>query len=88
MEEWLYTHKPTMTPPIVRQAAHDIGQVPDLDAKYQSTLDLIKGDTALGAQLGVRSTPTFFVNGIKIEGMMAPQFFDQAVAYELQHAPK
>src|SRR5205814_4161225 len=27
MEEWLYTHQPAMTPPSVRQAAHDIGQV-------------------------------------------------------------
>jgi len=88
MEEWLYSHQPTLTPPIVRQAAHDVGQVNDFDAKYQSTLELVKGDTALGAQLEVRSTPTFFVNGIKTDGAMQPQFFDQAVAYELQHAAK
>jgi uncharacterized membrane protein/predicted DsbA family dithiol-disulfide isomerase len=87
MEEWLYTHQPTMTPPIVRQAAHDIGQVDDFDKKYASTLELVKGDIALGAQLGVRSTPTFFINGIKVEGAWAPQYFDQAIAYELQHAP-
>jgi len=86
MEEWLYTHQPAMTPPSVRQAAHDIGQIPDFDAKYQSTLSLVKGDVALGRQLGIKSTPTFFINGVKVEGALPPQYFEQAIAYELQHA--
>ena len=29
---------------------------------------------------------TFFINGVKIEGALPPQYFDQAIAYELQHA--
>jgi len=86
MEEWLYTHQPEMTPPSVRQAARDIGQITDFDAKYQSTLSLVKGDVALGRQLGIKSTPTFFINGVKVEGALPPQYFDQAIAYELQHA--
>jgi protein-disulfide isomerase len=86
MEEWLYTHQPAMTPPSVRQAARDVGQITDFDAKYQSTLSLIKGDVALGRQLGIKSTPTFFINGVKIEGAFAPQYFEQAIAYELQRA--
>jgi uncharacterized membrane protein/protein-disulfide isomerase len=86
MEDWLYTHQPTMTPPAVRQAAHDVGQIADFDAKYASTLSLVKGDVALGRQLQVKSTPTFFINGVKIEGALPPQYFEQAIAYELQHA--
>ena len=86
MEDWLYTHQPAMTPPSVRQAAHDVGQVTDFDAKYPSTISLVKGDVALGRQLAVKSTPTFFINGVKIEGALPPQYFDQAIAYELQHA--
>jgi protein-disulfide isomerase/uncharacterized membrane protein len=86
MEEWLYTHQPAMTPPSVRQAARDIGQIADFDAKYQSTLSLVKGDVALGRQLGIKSTPTFFINGVKVEGALPPQYFEQAIAYELQHA--
>jgi protein-disulfide isomerase len=86
MEEWLYTHQPAMTPPSVRQAARDIGQITDFDAKYQSVLSLVKGDVALGRQLGVKSTPSFFINGVKVEGALPPQYFDQAIAYELQHA--
>jgi uncharacterized membrane protein/protein-disulfide isomerase len=87
MEDWLYTHQPAMTPPSVRQAARDIGQVNDFDAKYASTISMIRGDVALGRQLQVKSTPTFFINGVKVEGALPPQYFDQAIAYELQHAP-
>jgi uncharacterized membrane protein/protein-disulfide isomerase len=86
MEEWLYMHQPTMTPPGVRQAARDIAQVTDLEAKYAATLALVKGDVALGRQLGIKSTPTFFINGVKIEGGLPPQYFEQAIAYELQRA--
>ena len=87
MEEWLYTHQPAMTPPGVRQAARDIAQVTDLEAKFASTIALVKGDVALGRQLGIKSTPTFFINGVKIEGSLPPQYFEQAIAYELQRVP-
>jgi protein-disulfide isomerase len=86
MEEWLYTHQEQMTPQTVRQAARDIGQVTDFEAKYASTLESVKADIALGKQLRVMQTPTFFINGVKVDGAWAPQFFDQAIAYELQHA--
>jgi len=86
MEEWLYSHQPTMSSPSVRQAAKDIGQVADFDVKYQPTLALVRGDVALGKQLQIRSTPTFFINGVKIEGGLPPQYFDQAIAIELQRA--
>lgn len=85
MEDWLYTHQPSMTSPSVRQAAKDIGQINDFDARYAGTLALVKSDVGLGRQLGVKSTPTFFINGVKIEGALPPQYFDQAIAYELSH---
>jgi protein-disulfide isomerase len=86
MEEWLYTHQEQMTPQSVRDAARDVGQVPDFDAKYASALESVKSDIALGRELHVTATPTFFVNGVKIDGAWAPQFFDQVIAYELAHA--
>jgi protein-disulfide isomerase len=85
MEDWFYTHQQTMTPASVRQAAIDVGQVMDFDAKYPSMLTLIKADVALGTQLQIHSTPTFFINGVKVEGEWAVQYFDQAIAYELAH---
>ncbi len=86
MEEWLYTHQEQMTTASVRQAARDIGLVTDFEAKYASTLESVKSDIALGKTLNVRQTPTFFINGVKVDGAWAPQFFDQAIAYELEHA--
>jgi uncharacterized membrane protein/protein-disulfide isomerase len=87
LEEWLYTNQKDMTPETVRKAAREVGQVMDFEAKYAATLESVKSDVAYGKQLAVRSTPTFFINGVKVEGAWAPQFFDQAIAYELQHAP-
>ena len=88
MEEWLFSNQPSMTPDTVRQAARDVGQVTDFAEKYASTLELIKGDIAFGKSLGVAATPTIFINGVKIAGVLAPQYFDQAIAIELQRAPK
>jgi protein-disulfide isomerase len=88
MEEWLYTHQPQMTPPAVRQAAREVGGVTDFEEKFAPTLELVKLDVGLGRQLRVQQTPTFFINGLKVEGAWAPQYFDQAIAYELQHATK
>ena len=86
LEEWLYTHQEGMTPQTVREAAREVGQVTDLEAKYAATLEQVKGDVTLGKQLQIQSTPTFFINGVKFNGAIAPQFFDQAIAYELQRA--
>jgi protein-disulfide isomerase len=85
MEDWLYTHQTGLTPDIVKQAVRDVGQVTDFDAKYAATLELVKADIALGTQLDIRSTPTFLINGVKVEGEWATQYFDEAIAYELQH---
>src|SRR5262249_19768798 len=86
MEEWLYTHQPSLTPASVRKAAHDIGGVNDFEEKHAAMLELVKGDTMFGKQLNVTSTPTFFVDGVRIQGAWLPQYFDEAIAYELKHA--
>ena len=86
MERWLFANQPEMTPESVRQAAREVGQVPNMDAQYDVTLERVRADIAYGRQLGVRSTPTFFINGAMIAGGLPPQLFDQAIAYELRRA--
>ena len=88
MIEWVFANQPSLTPDLVRQAAKDVGQVSDFDAKFASTLDLVKADIALGKELGVMATPTFFINGLKVDGALPVQYFQQAIEYELQHAAK
>ena len=86
MEDWFYTHQEEMTPQTVRQAAKDVGQIPDFEAKYAATMESVKSDIALGRTLQVTQTPTFFINGVKIAGALPPATFDQAIAFELAHA--
>jgi uncharacterized membrane protein/protein-disulfide isomerase len=85
MEEWLFGNQPQITPALVREGARDVGKINDFDSRYATTLELVKGDITLGAQLGVKGTPTFFVNGVRIPGLKA-EFFDAAIAYELKQA--
>ena len=84
MEEWLFSNQPQLTPDLVKQAARSVGGVTDFDAQYARTLDLVKGDIALGVSLQVHATPTFFINGVRIP-IVKPEYFDQAIAYELKH---
>ncbi len=86
MEEWLYTHQSTLTPAVVREAARDVGQVTDFDARYQGVLPAIRADADFAKQLGVRVTPTFFINGVRVEGGLRPEYFDAAIRYELKAA--
>jgi uncharacterized membrane protein/protein-disulfide isomerase len=84
LEAWLFDNQPAMSPELVRRGVREVGGVNDFDAQYPRVLDQVRADVALGRQLGVSSTPTFFVNGVKIVGGLRPQFFDAAIAYELQ----
>jgi uncharacterized membrane protein/protein-disulfide isomerase len=86
LEEWLFANQAGMTPDKVRQGAREVGQVTDFDARYKETLEQVKADSAYGRQLGVGSTPTFFINGVKIDGSLPAVYFDQAIAYELARA--
>jgi len=85
MEEWLFSNQASLTPAVVRQAALDVGGVTDFAAQYAATLELVKGDIALGKQLRVTGTPTFFINGVRAPPMQPPAF-DAAIAYELKRA--
>jgi uncharacterized membrane protein/protein-disulfide isomerase len=88
MEDWLYTNHLTLTPASVRQAAAEVGGVTDYDAQYPAMISQIKGDVALAAVLGIRVTPTFFINGVKLEGGLPPQYFELALQLELKKAGK
>jgi protein-disulfide isomerase/uncharacterized membrane protein len=85
MEDWLFANQPTLTPARVKEAARMVGGVSDFDARYESTLTLVKGDIEQGGQLKVQGTPTFFLNGIRLPGLR-PEFIDAAIAIEMKKA--
>jgi uncharacterized membrane protein/predicted DsbA family dithiol-disulfide isomerase len=86
MEEFLFTNQPSMTPDMVKKAVRDIAQVTDFDAQYPKVLEQIRADSKLGQTLGVQGTPTFYINGIKINATLRPIYFDAAIAHELEKA--
>jgi protein-disulfide isomerase len=88
MEDWLYANHQTLTPAAVRQAAADVGGVTDFDVQYATVLKQVRSDVALAAILGIRVTPTFFINGVKLEGGLPPQYFELALQQELKKAGK
>jgi len=87
MEDWLFANQTTLTPENVKQAASTVAGVADFDARYAKTLDLVRADVAQGVQLGVRGTPTFFMNGIKLPNLRG-EFFEAAVEWELRRLAK
>ena len=70
---------------LVKEAARMLAGVTDFDARYQATLQLVKGDIETGQQLQVQGTPTFFMNGIRLPGLRA-SFLDAAIALEMKRA--
>jgi uncharacterized membrane protein/protein-disulfide isomerase len=88
MEDWLYSNQALFSPAFVRDGARTVGLIPDFATEYPRVLEEIKADVALGRLLGINSTPTFFINGVRVVGGLAPQYFDMAIAYELRKAGK
>ena len=73
LEKWIFANQATLTPAGVRTAARDIGGVADLDAKFSSTLEGVKADAALGGLMQVKSTPTFLINGRRLQSGFRPR---------------
>jgi protein-disulfide isomerase/uncharacterized membrane protein len=85
LEDWLFTHQSDLTPESVRTAARDVGGVTDLEPRYKATLEAVKADATLGTELQVNSTPTFFVNGVRLQGV-PPAVLDAIIEHELSKA--
>jgi protein-disulfide isomerase len=86
MEEYFFANQQKMTPEWVKDAVRQVAQVTDFDAQYPKVIEQVKADAALGRQLDVQATPTFFINGIKISGGFRPVFFEAVIEHELKKA--
>jgi len=84
MERWLFTNQTSLTPESIEQALREIAGVESFKTRYDEILEAVKKDIALGTALQVDATPTFVINGIKVRGGLPPEFFDAAIASELQ----
>jgi uncharacterized membrane protein len=83
LEEWLFANLPALNAATVRQAAAEVGRIPDFDARYAGTLTTVRAHAELGAKAEVSSTPTFFVNGVKMPPM-PPPWLEALIEHELK----
>jgi uncharacterized membrane protein/protein-disulfide isomerase len=86
LTDWFFMHQDQLSPATVRDAAKDVGKIPDFDAEYAKAIQEVKTEAATGASLGVESTPTFFLNGRMIKGMMKAEALDALIEIELKNA--
>jgi uncharacterized membrane protein/protein-disulfide isomerase len=85
LEAWLFANQPNLTPELVRQGAAQVGGITDFDARYPDALTQVKTDIGMGSRLGVRSTPTFYING-RTPGIVTGQAFEAAIELELKRS--
>ena len=62
------------------------GGLQDFEAQYARALQEVRTDASLGQLLGVKSTPTFFINGHRISQGFPPQVLEAIIDLELKRA--
>jgi protein-disulfide isomerase len=86
LEEWLYTNQQNTSVEDVRNAARELAGISDFDERYAEVLSDVKQDADMGGRLAIQGTPTFFINGVRIEGSPRAEYLDAAIAHELRRA--
>jgi len=82
LENWLFERQDSFSLPLIKQGLSEIAQVNSFDADYPKTIEAVRADVKLGTAVGVNGTPTFFVNGIRVNSLR-PAYLDAAIAYLL-----
>lgn len=87
LESWLFTHQmPMLSPDEVVEAAREIAGIQDFAAEYDHALVHVREGADMGAALGITRTPTFFINGRKLEGGQDPRVIDAVIELEMSRA--
>jgi protein-disulfide isomerase len=86
LEAWLFNNQSfEMTREDVKRGLNQVAQITDFDERYNEVIDDVRADAQLGQRLGVSSTPTFYINGIKLSSLR-PAYFDATIRYALKKA--
>jgi protein-disulfide isomerase len=84
----LFTHQLELDRDSLFRYARDVGlDIPRFRTCLDdpATLARVKDDIATGTRVEIQSTPTFFINGRQVDGMLEPPYFDWALMIE-RHA--
>ena len=90
MYDGLFSKQGEITKENLKEKATEIASAGGMDiAKFQEcldgkqALDAVKTDQSEATGLGVQSTPTFFVNGRRLNGAQTPESFKQLIDQQL-----
>jgi len=85
MEAWLFNHQSfEMTRDDLKRGLNEVAQVTNFDEQYPKMLPAVRADVQLAQKLGVTGTPTFFVNGVKVNTLIKPAYVDATIQYFLK----
>jgi protein-disulfide isomerase len=86
MTDWLFANQPSLSPGVVKEGAKEVAGITDFDARYAAALQEVRADASLGNLLQVKQTPTFFINGRRVVGGVAPPAIEALIELELKRA--
>jgi uncharacterized membrane protein/protein-disulfide isomerase len=86
LNDWLFMHQQELSPSTVREAAKDVAGIADFNADYANAIAEVKREGALGGQLKVAETPTYFLNGRRIAPAITPEAMEFLIELELKKA--
>jgi protein-disulfide isomerase len=87
MQDWLFNNLRSLTPDVVKDAVEKILGVKNFAAEYARLLPEVRKDVEQGVALRIGSTPTYFINGVRLEGPQMPAaYFDLAIQLELKRS--
>ena len=84
LNDWLFLHQDQLSPARVRDAAQEVAGISDFNAGYANALAEVKREGALGGELKVDQTPTFFLNGRRIAPAITPEAMEFLIELELR----
>ena len=86
MARWLYENQAAMSRETVSEGLAEVAGMTDFDELYDTVLEEVRADIALGPLIGIEATPTYVVNGVVINAALPPNILDAAIALELELA--
>jgi protein-disulfide isomerase len=88
MTDWLFANQASLTPDVVKKGAREVAGIENFDAQYAAALKEVTADATMGKSLGIRQTPTYFINGRRIEGGYQPPAIEALIELELKRAAR
>jgi len=85
MEAWLFNNQSfDMTRDDVKRGLREVAQITDFDQQYAGMLPAIRQDVQLAQKLGVTGTPTFYINGVRLDVNPRAAYLDATIQYYLR----